>query len=126
MKKREIIEAQDLPEGDEVFLIKRKSGYDIVYPNIHPKTGKRNWANTLYGGKKNLTRLLMYMAIAMIVFYGMNELVSQYRHAAENPCLYCPLSPQHSLDLDVERSLTRTGGLDFSNVTVRIEQDLVG
>jgi len=106
-----IIESRDLPEEDEVWMVKGKSGWRIVYPTKHPITGKRNWANTLYGGRKNLNTLIIYVLLALIISYGVSELIESYKDVAENPCRYCRLSTNYDPIVD---NLRLSKGINFS------------
>lgn len=75
---RGIFEASEIPESEKVYLKKGILGYRVVHPD-KPVTGGRRMAVTL----------LIYLIIAIIIYFGVNELVSGYRDAAENPCDYC-------------------------------------
>jgi len=63
-------------------------GYRIVYP-IKNLDGTINWWNLLVGGKRNAFRLLIYSAIILLIYFGVNELISSYKLIAANPCEFC-------------------------------------
>jgi len=83
-----IIEAGDLPQGTQVYMKKDWLGYRIVQPIKNPD-GTWNWFNLLTGGKRNLVTLLFMLFLALMLYLGINELISNYQIIAENPCTYC-------------------------------------
>lgn len=87
--KKKFIEASELPEGERVYLRKSFGGWWIVHP-IKNEDGSFNKINLLFGGKTNLIRLTVYLVIILLIVYGVNEIVAQYKDFAKNPCNYCP------------------------------------
>ena len=87
-----IIETQDLPFGDKVYLKKDIFGYRVVYPNKNPD-GSWNIINLLFGGWNNLLLLIIFIAAILLVLYGGYSNVQQvenfYSNISENPYEYC-------------------------------------
>lgn len=83
-----MIEANNLPEGDKVYLKKDFLGYRIVNP-IKNEDGNYNWFNLLFGGKKNLVYLIILLIILFLFYFGYQELNSNLYIIANNPCDFC-------------------------------------
>jgi len=77
-------------DGEEVCLAKSNWGYGyrIVHP-VRDSDGKINYWNFFLGGKSNAKKLLFYLIIIVLLYVGIQELISGYQHIAENPCEYC-------------------------------------
>ena len=88
MKDKKYIEARDLPEDERVYLKRTGTGWAIVHP-IKNEDGSTNYTNLIFGGRANFIKLLIYVGIALLIGYGVQEVVMQYRDIADNPCLYC-------------------------------------
>ncbi len=73
--------------GETVSIRKGYLGIRVVYPI--KTNGKINWVNLLFGGKKNLIKLIMLMVIVMLIYFGVKELISSYQVIANNPCDFC-------------------------------------
>ena len=84
-----MIEAEDLPENERVYLKKDFLGWRVVEPIRDPETKKINWFNLLVGGKKGLAWLVAIIIIAGLFYLGVTELIGAYKEVALNPCLYC-------------------------------------
>ena len=84
-----IIEAGDLPGGEKVYLKKDMFGWRTVEPWKNPDTGKVNWFNLLLGGKKNIAILIVLMILCGMLYFGVNELISNYKTIADSPCDFC-------------------------------------
>lgn len=89
-QKKMIIEVRDLPDGEKIYVTKKKNRYKIVHPAIN-EDGSWNWMNFLFGGKKNLFKLIGYIGLAILIYLAMNELIANYKFIAENPCDFCSL-----------------------------------
>lgn len=83
-----IIEASQLPSIDKVYLKKSILGYRVVYP-IKNEDGSINWFNLLVGGKANLLFLIILLLVGYTSYLGVNELISNYKLVADNPCEFC-------------------------------------
>lgn len=83
-------------DGDIINLKKGSLGYRVVYPIRNPD-GKINWINLLFGGKANAIRIIFYIIIIVLLYFGINELISQYKLIAANPCDFCSSCFQKSL-----------------------------
>lgn len=77
-----IIEAQDLPEGEKVYLKKDFMGWRVVEPNTR-------WYHYVFGGKKNLYILILILILVAILYLGIQNLISSYKYIAANPCSFC-------------------------------------
>ncbi len=65
-----------------------------IYPpveeldEIDPKTGKRKirtlWINTIFGGKKNLIKLLIILGLIGMVFFSVKDVITQYEALKES------------------------------------------
>ena len=73
--------------GEKVYLKKDILGWRVVYPV--KIDGKINWFNLLFGGKKMIVTLIIYLIIAFLIFKGINELTEQCRILANDPCAFC-------------------------------------
>jgi len=76
------IEANQLPEGEKVYLKKDFLGWRVVEP---PK----NWVDWFFGSKRNRFFLLVLLIICIGLYFGILEMIGAYRTIAENPCAYC-------------------------------------
>lgn len=90
-----IIEAANLPEGEEVYLKKDFFGWRVVNP-IKNKDGKLVWQNLIFGGKRNLLYLVLLMLFFGIAYLGVTELLHDYKEVAKNPCAYCTTCQEHT------------------------------
>lgn len=84
------IEAQDLPEGEKVYLRRDWLGWKQVYPV--KQDGKFNYMNLLFGGKRNLIFLILLIILVSLIYLGVQELNSGLKEIAEDPCSYCFLN----------------------------------
>jgi hypothetical protein len=87
---KELIEAKDLPENEEIYLTKDFFGYRIVHP-IRNKDGSINWVNMLFGGWRNLFILIIILIIVFGLYFGIQELLAGCQDLAANPCKYTSL-----------------------------------
>lgn len=87
--KKKFIEASEIPEDDKVYLIKDWMGWKVISPWKDPETGKINWFNLLLGGKRNAVFVLIVIIITLLIYFGVNELIAQYKDIAAEPCKYC-------------------------------------
>lgn len=74
--------------GEKIHLKKDYFGYRIIHP-YRNEDGTINWLNLLFGGKKNLVSLILYMLIVFLFYMGINEIISAYKIIAANPCDFC-------------------------------------
>jgi len=80
---------EEIKIGEEkVYLKKDWFGYRLVHPIKNPD-GSFNWLNLLVGGKRNLITLIIIFILISLLFFGINELISNYQFIAENPCQFC-------------------------------------
>lgn len=83
-----IIEASELPENEKVYLKKDWFGWRVVEP-YKDENGKTNWKRFLFGTKKTLITLIIYLLIAVMLYVGIKQLIAGYADIANNPCKYC-------------------------------------
>jgi hypothetical protein len=85
-----MIESADLPNNERVYLKKDIIlGWRVVEPIKDPDTKKINWFNLLVGGRKGLVFLLLILFLSVAFYFGINELISNYKLIADNPCMFC-------------------------------------
>lgn len=84
-----IIEASQLPEGEKVYLKKDFLGWRVVEPISDLETGKLNWLRLIFGSKRTFVGLLIISLIALALYFGINELIANYKLIANAPCDYC-------------------------------------
>jgi hypothetical protein len=84
-----IIEASQLPEKEKVYLKKDMFGWRTVEPIKDPETNKINLYNLITGGKRNLVWLIFVFVALAVLYYGITELIDNYKTIADNPCDYC-------------------------------------
>ena len=82
------IEASEIPMGEEVYLKKDWFGWRVVHP-IKNKDGSFNWFNILCGSKSNLVFLVILLLVGLGLYIGINELLSNYKLIAQDPCSFC-------------------------------------
>lgn len=51
--------------------------------------GKIAWKNLLIGSAKQLVSLLIYLGIAALIYFGMQNLLNQCEVVLNDPCSYC-------------------------------------
>lgn len=81
-------------EGEEitetVYLKKSKmpltGDWTRIYPPIN-EDGSWNIVNLLFGGKKNLTKLLIILAIVLMVFFQFADIFRYVETLTSNPCV---------------------------------------
>lgn len=74
-------------DGEDVYIKKSVLGTRVVYPV--KIDGKINWKNLFYGSIGNLIALIVYIAIALLIYYGMKDIIGQCQEVVLNPCKYC-------------------------------------
>lgn len=84
-----IIEASELPSEEKVYLKKDILGWRVVEPWKNPETEKINWFILITGGKKSLLITAIIFICILIIYNGQQELVSNYKKIADDPCLFC-------------------------------------
>lgn len=83
-----VIEVEQLPFEEKLYLKKDGFGYRIVHP-IRDENGKLNWINLLFGGKRNLFFLMLLLLLFLMFAYGVYELTYSMKDVVEDPCKYC-------------------------------------
>jgi len=96
-----IIKAEDLPEGEEVFLRKSFDGWRVIYPMakditqpanfLEPSTWKNiNWFNVCTGGNYwNMIKPFIYLLLLYGIVCLYNHDVDSCRHVINNLDEFC-------------------------------------
>lgn len=84
-----IIESNELPLEEKVYLKKDFFGWRVVEPWKNPETGKINYFVLLTGGKKALAIFLFLMLLIGVGYLGYKEQIQNYKTVLDNPCSYC-------------------------------------
>ena len=79
---KNIIEAQNLPLEEKVYLKKDLFGWRVVEPPT-------KWYHYILGSKRNMFILIIILVIIFMMYLGMNDLLSSYKLIADNPCSFC-------------------------------------
>lgn len=74
--------------GQKVYLAKDKifKEWRQIYPAVDEVTMKVNWTNLIFGGKKNLIKLLLVAGIVILVFLQFDtnfKLIEYYQRVCE-------------------------------------------
>ena len=89
-----IVEAKDLPENENIYLRKDMFGYRVVEPPTR-------WYHWVMGSKRNAAMLILLLLIATLFYFGINELTSECRKLADNPCNYCSSKQSSEYNLSI-------------------------
>lgn len=92
LKDRGIIESQNLPLEEKVYLKKDWLGWRVVEPPT-------KWYHWVFGSPRTLFALLIFMFIAFLLYLGVNEMVSSYKEIAAAPCNYCEVCTAAKLNI---------------------------
>ena len=65
---------------------KNSSWHECFLP-VDEVTNRWNIANVLFGGKRNLIKLIIYLSIIAIFFLAYHEIASQYEWLRNLPCV---------------------------------------
>ena len=63
---------------------------------VHPpvdENGNPLWANIIFGGWRNLIKLLIVMGLIAMAFYGVYEMVSSLQAIIDTPCVHNCINP---------------------------------
>jgi len=63
-----------------------------IYPPVN-ENDKINWANTIFGGRKNLIKLLITFGVLIIIGLGYWEQVKNVEVLLNNPCINLCINP---------------------------------
>ena len=114
-----IIRAEDLPEGENVYLRKDFLGWRVVEP-LKNENGKINWFNTLVGGKKGIAFLIVILILSGAFYLGVSELISNYKQVADHPCNFCKTCQTYVTDtianLNLQIQKNSVGEIHFSDL----------
>lgn len=75
-------------EGEMVAMKKDFLGWRVVAP-VKDMDGKKNWLNILFGGKRGLFITIILLIIVVGLYFGIQELIHNYKVIADSPCTYC-------------------------------------
>ena len=84
----EIVEASQLPTDEKVYLKKDWMGWRVVYP-LKKEDGTIDKFNLIFGSKANVVFLIIILLIGTALYFGVNELIGNYKEVAKNPCSFC-------------------------------------
>jgi len=80
-------------KGDhtEEVIMKRSNtplvgDWQRIYPPIN-EDGSWNWINTIFGGKKNLIKLIMVLGIMAMILFAFNEVFNGIEAFRSTPCV---------------------------------------
>jgi hypothetical protein len=77
-------------KGEVVYLKKSKmpiiGDWSRIYPPIN-EDDKINWVNLIFGGKRNLIKLLVMIGVVALFFLAYREIASQYTLLRNLPCV---------------------------------------
>ena len=60
--------------------------WNRIYPPID-ENGSINWINTIFGGRKNLIKLIIIFTIILMVFLAFREVSLAYENLKNMPCV---------------------------------------
>lgn len=105
-------------KGEQIYLKKDILGWRIVHPVKNPDTGKINYPNLIFGGKRNLVMLIIILLLTLMISGGIKELISNYKDIAEKPCKYC----NESLNLipPPQIKVNRMLNLNLTNINISL------
>jgi len=83
---------RDGTEYTEKVYLKRGKGklgdwHQVYLPIKDDGTNRWHISNALFGGRRNLIRLIFYLLLAGIVFLAFKEVSSNYQVLMNNPCV---------------------------------------
>ena len=75
----------------DIVLLKRSKlpiigDWARIYPPI-TETGRINWINLIFGGKKNFIKLLLIIGIVALFIFGYYEAYTNYNAVINNTCV---------------------------------------
>jgi len=86
------IKAEDLPQGEEVFLKKSLGSWVVVHP-LKKSDGSWNWFNLIVGSWNNLLMILFIIFMLSSQLFLFNQEVrvieNNYMKIASNPITWC-------------------------------------
>jgi len=136
---KKILEAQDLPFGDKVYLKKDWLGWRTVEPLIdsegHPITLAelfqqkpllpslmRNFWVLAFGGKRSLVFLIISLLIMGSFFIGIKQIMGDLKDIAENPCVYCQKIISTNSQFGETEDLYRNLTIEFKQKVKEVNQ----
>jgi hypothetical protein len=75
-------------DNETVHLKKDWLGWRVVHP-LKNEDGSWNWFNVCFGSKSNLVFLVILLVLGCAFYFGVQELISNYKMVADNPCNFC-------------------------------------
>ena len=118
---KDIIEANDLPQEDKVYMKKDMFGWRIVQP-MKNEDGTLNWFNILTGGMRNFVFTMVMLFFILGFFYVYNHDTAEMQKVVESPCEYC-----FTADLQTVLGERMSGRYEYQqrNPTLEINQSLL-
>ncbi len=76
--------------GEIVYLKKSRTpligDWARIYPPIN-EDGSMNWFNFIFGGKKNLVKLIIYLILVGMALFAFKEVFNSYELLRDLPCV---------------------------------------
>lgn len=70
------IEVLTTKDGSKIEVKKGKFGYRIVHP-VKTEDGKTLWINFLFGGWANFFKIIFYLLLIVIIYFGFSDVLNQ-------------------------------------------------
>jgi hypothetical protein len=74
----------------EIVYLKKSTfflgDWNRIYPPIN-ENGKLNLVNLIFGGKRNLAKLIFYLVIVALFFIAYREALTNYNNLSDIPCV---------------------------------------
>jgi len=84
---KKIIRAEELPQGEIVYLKKDMFGWRTVEPVTNPETGKVIWRN--FFNPRGFVMLAILLLLLGIGYLAFKEQLINYHEVISNPCAFC-------------------------------------
>lgn len=88
--------------GESIYVKKDFLGWRVVEPT-RDENGKLNLMHLIFGGKKNLIILVLLLAIAAFIYFGISDQLLQCKDIAAAPCNYCQEYLKNQIGYPFER-----------------------
>jgi len=96
LKKIETDAVKSELNGETVYLKKSRiplvGDWARIYPPVN-ENGSWNIPNLIFGGKKNLIKLIIVLVIIAMLFAGIYQLIQGYEAILNQPCVQSCINP---------------------------------
>lgn len=99
-------------DGERVAVKKDFLGWRTVNPPRN-EDGSWNFFNILIGGKKGLVFTVIIVLILVVLYFGFQEQIANYKLVAESPCTFCT-SCQQAINNVLSSTQTKDLFSDFN------------